>query len=120
MRQRHVWFGAALVLAASAVPALATPQFKILATVPAGCPAVGAVHGGVIYGTQNSCGSSSGYIFAFNIVTRQFSDIHDFNVSLEGSRPNPGLAVDASGNLFGTAAIGGNTNNGTIFKLDTN
>ena len=31
--------------------------------------------------------------------------------------PRPGLLLDAAGNLYGTAGVGGTSNNGTLFKI---
>lgn len=36
-----------------------------------------------------------------------------------GAEPSGGLALDGSGNLFGTTSIGGSMGYGTVFKLDT-
>jgi uncharacterized repeat protein (TIGR03803 family) len=44
--------------------------------------------------------------------------IHDFNPkNLDGSYPHAGLIVDASGNLYGTAAGGGHDGDGIVFEL---
>ena len=34
-----------------------------------------------------------------------------------GANPEFGLAMDASGNLYGTTVLGGASNNGTVFKV---
>jgi uncharacterized repeat protein (TIGR03803 family) len=44
--------------------------------------------------------------------------LHSFSGS-DGSYPNADLAFDDSGNLYGTASNGGDSNWGTIFKIDT-
>lgn len=37
----------------------------------------------------------------------------------DGSLPHATLVRDSAGNLFGTTLLGGDTNNGTVFKLDS-
>ena len=34
-----------------------------------------------------------------------------------GNEPNPGLAIDSSGNIYGTTMWGGAKNDGTIFEI---
>jgi uncharacterized repeat protein (TIGR03803 family) len=80
---------------------------------------VGVAQSGVVYGTVASGGTGSGFIFAFPIRTKQFSDIHDFNGTSEGSFPDGGLNSDIAGNLYGATALGGSASGGTLFKLDT-
>jgi len=48
-----------------------------------------------------------------------FSVAHTFAGPSDGANPLNGLAVDASGNLYGTGSSGGASNNGVVFKMDT-
>jgi len=52
---------------------------------------------------------------------RPYRVLHDFCVEpdcADGSAPRGGVTLDASGNLFGTAAAGGaNNNNGVVYKI---
>jgi uncharacterized repeat protein (TIGR03803 family) len=44
--------------------------------------------------------------------------IHDFGGSPNGTQPLAGLVRDSAGNLYGTAAYGGNDDSGAVFKVD--
>ncbi len=46
-----------------------------------------------------------------------FDVIHSFTAGGDGANPWAGLTMDRAGNLYGTAAYGGNGGAGTIFKL---
>jgi uncharacterized repeat protein (TIGR03803 family) len=46
-----------------------------------------------------------------------FTILHTFQGGADGADPQPGLLMDATGNLFGTALKGGTSENGTIFKI---
>jgi uncharacterized repeat protein (TIGR03803 family) len=46
-----------------------------------------------------------------------FSVIHDFQGGSDGSYPQAGLTMDASGKLYGTTTLGGSANSGTVFKI---
>jgi uncharacterized repeat protein (TIGR03803 family) len=43
--------------------------------------------------------------------------LHSFNYT-DGAFPYGGLIRDAAGNLYGTTTYGGDSNFGTVFKLD--
>jgi len=45
--------------------------------------------------------------------------LHTFTGGFDGGSPNTGLALDGVGNLYGTAALGGASGKGVVFKLDT-
>jgi uncharacterized repeat protein (TIGR03803 family) len=44
--------------------------------------------------------------------------LHAFASGKDGNRPVASLVSDKKGNLYGTAAIGGNYNSGTVFKVN--
>ncbi len=46
-----------------------------------------------------------------------FTVLHEFTGGADGSSPSAGLTMDRAGNLYGTASLGGDGNNGTVFKL---
>jgi hypothetical protein len=46
-----------------------------------------------------------------------YTDLYDFPGGPEGGLPYCQLAVDANGNIFGTAVVGGSDNQGVIFEI---
>ncbi|MGA2370792.1 MAG: choice-of-anchor tandem repeat GloVer-containing protein [Candidatus Korobacteraceae bacterium] len=49
--------------------------------------------------------------------SQTYSVIHNFTGGQDGGQPAAGPALDASGNLYGTAFYGGSSNNGAVYKL---
>lgn len=77
--------------------------------------------GNSLYGTASHRGIwGHGIVFKINTDGSGFTVIHNFaRSSADGADPSAPLIV--SGNrLYGTTAIGGNSDQGTIFALDTN
>jgi uncharacterized repeat protein (TIGR03803 family) len=68
---------------------------------------------GNLYGTTYQDGAyGSGSVFKLTPIGGgwTYTDLHDFNplvIPLEGSGPNGGVTLDASGNLYGTTVYGG-------------
>jgi uncharacterized repeat protein (TIGR03803 family) len=73
--------------------------------------------GNTLYGTAYQGGSSgSGTVFAVNTNGTGFTNLYSFNGGSDGANPDVGLIL--SGNtLYGTAAYGGSSGNGTVFSL---
>jgi len=75
---------------------------------------------GNFYGTANLGGTSgNGTVFRVNPDGTQ-TVLHNFcllGLCLDGANPVGGVIMDGSGNLYGTTANGGTTNNGVVFKL---
>ncbi|MGH9500706.1 MAG: choice-of-anchor tandem repeat GloVer-containing protein [Terriglobales bacterium] len=46
-----------------------------------------------------------------------FTDLYDFVGGAAGALPYGAVAVDASGNVFGTAVVGGTNNQGVVFEI---
>jgi len=46
-----------------------------------------------------------------------FTVLHTFQGGADGAIPQPGLLLDAAGNLFGTTSRGGTSENGVVFKI---
>jgi hypothetical protein len=46
-----------------------------------------------------------------------FTDLHDFAGGNDGGLPYGSVAVDAKGNIFGTAVVGGTDNQGVVFEI---
>ena len=81
--------------------------------------------GNTLYGTTRQGGSSyGGTVFAVNTDGTGFTNLHSFsalnyNTNSDGIAPQAGLIL--SGNtLYGTAAYGGSSGNGTVFAVNTN
>jgi uncharacterized repeat protein (TIGR03803 family) len=83
---------------------------------------------GVLYGTTAGGGSwGMGAVFKIDSAGAE-TIIHSFSGGTDGSLPLGGLAVDATGNFYGTTLYGGNPNCknggtggcGTIYRLDIN
>jgi uncharacterized repeat protein (TIGR03803 family) len=73
---------------------------------------------GDVYGTIGGDGGSTswGYVYEWS-PTAGYSVLHTFSGS-DGSYPDA-LALDAAGNLYGTASEGGTNSLGTAFKIST-
>jgi len=48
-----------------------------------------------------------------------FTVLYNFKGSPDGANPYAGLLQDTAGNLYGTTTVGGSSNDGTVFKVDT-
>lgn len=74
---------------------------------------------GNLYGTTSSGGAFDlGTVFKIDTSGTE-SVLHSFAGNPDGARPYAGLAMDSSGNLYGTTEHGGSSGFGTIFKIDT-
>ena len=75
---------------------------------------------GNLYGTTESCGSSSFYGTIFKVVSAgKFTVLHVFNGgSSDGANPFYGhLTMDKTGNLYGVTGAGGASGKGLLYKL---
>jgi uncharacterized repeat protein (TIGR03803 family) len=75
---------------------------------------------GNIYGFTNSAGLNGlGSIFKLSPGTGgwNFTDLYDFVGGNDGGLPYGSVAVDANGNVFGTAVVGGTDNQGVVFEI---
>jgi len=72
---------------------------------------------GNLYGTTCSGGTYGwGTIFK---VTPSGSEtvLHSFDLGMDGGEPCAGLVVDAQGNFYGSAGLGGAYNSGTLYEM---
>ena len=75
---------------------------------------------GVLYGATNADGANSkGSVFKLTPSGGNwtFTNLYDFTGGNDGGTPYGGVAVDSSGNVFGTASIGGTNNDGTVWEI---
>lgn len=75
---------------------------------------------GNLYGTTEG-GGGSGYGTVFKLdTTGKETVLHSFSrAGADGAFPLGGVVRDDQGNLYGTTEVGGTSNCGTVFKLDT-
>ena len=75
--------------------------------------------GNTLYGAAGSAGSlSAGTVFSVNTDGTGFATLHNFNGGSDGAGPYAGLVL--SGNtLYGTADVGGTSDEGTVFSVNT-
>jgi uncharacterized repeat protein (TIGR03803 family) len=101
----------------------ATPHYLTYAAARSGVPYDGS---SPLYVTAASGGAEGGTVLRLMPgpgewhpeVIYQFCQKRDqTNPCLDGQSPNPGLAFDESGNIYGTTMDGGDHKNGTIFEL---
>lgn len=87
-------------------------------------PAGGLIQGvdGNLYGTTEFGGDANGDGTIFQITTAgTLTTLYTFTGGSDGSGSTAGLIQGADGNLYGTAAFGGDANgDGTIFQVTTN
>lgn len=76
---------------------------------------------GYLYGTtQNGGASGAGTVFKIGTGGTGFVVLHSFaGGASDGRYPNAPLALDAAGNLYGTASSDGASHAGTIFTIKT-
>ena len=75
----------------------------------------GNLYGLTLSGGQYSSGTAYEMINSNGTWTEQV--LYSFTGGLDGGFPSAGLAIDKSGNLFGTAFNGGTNGFGTVFEL---
>jgi uncharacterized repeat protein (TIGR03803 family) len=79
--------------------------------------AAGNLYGSTGFGGDPHCleGSGCGVLFKLGTTGKQ-TVLHTFTGGADGGSPGS-LILDAGGNLYGAAAIGGANNAGVLFKL---
>ena len=84
-------------------------------------PQAGLVQAGNrLYGTTPAGGSNGfGTVFAVNTDGSGYTNLHSFGLGGDGIQPRASLAL-AGDTLYGTAAGGGSSSGGTLFRINTN
>jgi uncharacterized repeat protein (TIGR03803 family) len=90
---------------------------------PGGNPLAGLIQGtdGALYGTASQGGSGgAGTVFKLNPDGTGFTALKNFDSATTGGYPICKLLQGMDGALYGTANVGGSSNYGTVFRLNTN
>jgi uncharacterized repeat protein (TIGR03803 family) len=114
---RNIVARPALAVLAAVLPianAARAEHFSVVANVPGG-PQIGAMKGTTLYGTVSNNGNGAGTLFSLT-TKGTYKLLHTFTASTDGSAPNARLAIDSTGDLFGTAGNGGANGKGTIWE----
>jgi uncharacterized repeat protein (TIGR03803 family) len=99
-----------------------TTLYSFTCGTDGGTPLAGVIRdrSGNLYGTAQSGGTNSAGV-AYEVTSSgTFNVIYSFCSYLgcpDGAQPEGGLAMDASGNLYGTTIIGGTSDYGTVYEL---
>jgi uncharacterized repeat protein (TIGR03803 family) len=73
----------------------------------------------MLYGTTELGGSSgNGTVFAVNTNGGGFTNVYSFNGGPDGADPESGLVL-MSNTLYGTASLGGQDGDGSVFRVNT-
>ena len=74
---------------------------------------------GMLYGTTAGGPPEGGYgtVFKLDPATGVLTTLHRFTGGTDGSTPVPGLVFGKGGDLYGTTEYGGDSGNGTVFRL---
>ncbi len=74
---------------------------------------------GNLYGTAFGGAFGAGLVFKLTPSggTWSFTDLYDFTGGTDGSDPLCAMAIDSSGNLYGTTFFGGSDDQGVVFEI---
>lgn len=78
----------------------------------------GVIYGVTEYGGDSSCLGDCGVVFELDTSGNE-TVLHTFTGGNDGESPSSNLAIDSSGNLYGTTGFGGTGKWGVMFKIDT-
>jgi uncharacterized repeat protein (TIGR03803 family) len=74
---------------------------------------------GNLYGTTLSGGAAGyGVVYKLNAAGQE-TVLYAFTGGSDGGNPYAGVIQDSSGNLYGTTEVGGGSNGGVVYSLDT-
>lgn len=104
-------------------PSHGTWKFKLLYSLSGSDGPVAALtldSAGTLYGTSFMDGAY-GYGSVFSLAPSAgrwlYKDLHDFTGGSDGGYPGGGVVLDAAGNLYGTAVLGGANGLGVIYQV---
>ena len=84
--------------------------------------AKGNLYGTTIYGGTGCSNESCGTVFKLSKTGGSWKEtvLHSFTNQPDGVNPYAGLWLGSNDDLYGTTAVGGANNNGTVFKVSNN
>lgn len=122
-KMASVPFSLALGVAALVTPAGAHDRFHVLHTFldgdDGGTPNTPVILDGKgnLYGTALQGGANNDGV-VFRITPKgEETTLYSFAGGADGDKPEAGLVMDRSGNLYGTTNLGGPSDQGTVFRL---
>jgi len=115
-RTAHVSAAIAAASTLAAAPAHST-SFTLLASHLNSELEVSAVTGTTALGSTRNGGAFGGGTLFSVTSAGKVTVLHSFVPGTEGSSPNEMLAVDVTGNIYGTTNLGGPFKGGTIFRF---
>ena len=77
--------------------------------------AAGNLYGTTVYGGAHRDGSV--FKLTRNNGSWSYTDLYDFTGGADGGNPIGAVAVDANGNVYGTASDGGTSGKGVAWKI---
>jgi uncharacterized repeat protein (TIGR03803 family) len=86
-----------------------------------GYPVAGVIldSAGNLYGTTGAGGTANfGVVYEVDTAGQE-TVLYSFTGGADGGGPSAGVIRDSDGNLYGTTNIGGTSNGGVVYKLDT-
>ena len=107
--------GAAIVPFRTHAP---STTFTVIATVPGG-PSIGATLGTTLYGTTKYGGNGNGTLFSLSQSGQNYSLLHTFTGTPDGSFPDPEIVTDGKGDVFGASQDGGASGLGSLWEWTT-
>jgi uncharacterized repeat protein (TIGR03803 family) len=116
-------FAITVILATSAAGASLKTIYKMNASTsdaPLVRDAAGNLYGTTEDGGNTACSGGCGTVFELSPTSAggwKFTDLHKFTGGADGELIYGGLALDASGNIYGTALRGGKYGFGDVFEL---
>lgn len=80
--------------------------------------AAGNLYGTTEYGGACHAGDACGVVFKFDTAGK-YTVLYTFAGGPDGRNPLGALVMDAAGNLYGTTQLGGTSNLGIVFQIDS-
>jgi uncharacterized repeat protein (TIGR03803 family) len=76
----------------------------------------GNLYGTTAFGGETGCNYGCGVAFGLD-VAGEYRVLHSFTGGADGSQPEVGVTLSATGNLYGITTYGGATGGGVLYEL---